>query len=111
MFQYVVKKPTDVHVRTRAASADECLEEENMPSPVDPMKEFLQAIERERRAWDALQNPPHGTPPDTQPLYAAWVIAVNSANLKAERFLQANRSRRRAKSSSVQAEHTLMSAG
>ena len=79
-----------------------------MTNQVDPMKDFLHAIECERRAWDALQQHPNGTSPDTQPLHAAWVIAVNSANLHAERFLQANRSRRRAKGSSVQPEHALM---
>jgi hypothetical protein len=79
-----------------------------MSNQVDPLKDFLDAIERERRAWDALQKHPNSTSPDTQPLHAAWVIAVNSANMHAERFLQANRSRRRVKSSSIQPEHPLM---
>jgi hypothetical protein len=78
-----------------------------MSDRIDPMYDFLTAIEGERRAWDALQNPPHEMQPDTQPLYAAWVIAVDAANLKAERFLQANISRRRA-SSGAQPGQVLM---
>ncbi len=65
-----------------------------MSAQVDPMNDFLQAIERERRAWDALQAPAPGMPEARQALYADWVCAVNTANLEAERFLQASRSRR-----------------
>jgi len=61
-----------------------------MSGQVNPMSSFLQAIERERKAWDALQHPPSGTPANAQSLHAAWVQAVNAANEEAERFLQAN---------------------
>jgi hypothetical protein len=57
---------------------------------------FLEAIERERRAWDALQHPSQQKIQDGQTLYAAWALAVAGANLEAERFLKASRCRRRA---------------
>jgi len=64
-----------------------------MQDQVD-MNVFLQAIEREREAWNALQHPPLGVPKDNQLLYAAWVHAVTNASVEAERFLQASKSRR-----------------
>ena len=67
-----------------------------MSDHVTPMNAFFEAIERERRAWDALQHPSAGMlQQDCQRLYAAWAHAVSSANLEAERFRKANRSRRR----------------
>ena len=44
-----------------------------MSDQVNPMTDFLDAIERERRAWDALQQHPNGASPDSQTLHAAWV--------------------------------------
>lgn len=68
-----------------------------MPKQIDdPITPFLEAIECERRAWNALQSPPHGMPQDSQALYAAWVQAVSIANVEGERFFQKSRARRRA---------------
>ena len=80
-----------------------------MSDQVSPLNAFFEAIERERLAWDALQNPPAGMPQDNQTLYAAWAQAVSSANVEAERFLKANRSRRRALSRGPQPWRTPMS--
>ncbi|HWP10958.1 MAG TPA: hypothetical protein VNN06_04000 [Ramlibacter sp.] len=80
-----------------------------MSDQVTPMNAFLEAIERERRAWDALQHPSAGLPQDNQRLYAAWAHAVSSANVEAERFLKANRSRRRGLSGSPQPGRAHMS--
>ena len=64
-----------------------------MSDQVNPSA-FLEAIERERRAWDALQHPAAGNTQDDQTLYAAWAHAVSTANQEAERFVRANRHRR-----------------
>lgn len=68
-----------------------------MPKEIDDaITPFLEAIERERRAWSALQHPPHGMPQDNQALYAAWVQAAGRANVEGERFFRKSRARRRA---------------
>jgi hypothetical protein len=62
------------------------------------LQHLLDAIECERRAWNALQNPPNEVRQGGQALYAAWAHAVSSATVKAERFIQASQSRQGASS-------------
>jgi hypothetical protein len=61
--------------------------------PANAMKHLLDAIECERRAWNALQNPPSEVRQGDQALYAAWAHAVSSATVEAERLIQASQSR------------------
>jgi hypothetical protein len=83
---------------------------DRMPNQIDEddtLKPFLEAIECERRAWNALQHPPYGLPQDIQALYAAWVQAVSRANMEGERFLQKSRARRRTSRARVNSHASL----
>lgn len=61
-----------------------------MAAQCEPIDDYLEAIQRERQTWDALQKSPRGTADTSQQLYGAWVEAVSSATRKAERFLHPN---------------------
>jgi hypothetical protein len=77
--------------RVAGAPAGPRFHEKTMSDQVNPIKILREAIEQERRAWDALQHTPHGQAQDRQSLYAAWAHAVSSANREAERYVKASR--------------------